>query len=179
MTESRVAGPLEELQRFGLDEPVDLDVAFCDLVKARDVTQGGPYELRFRGTRQPDGARVRGFVPLLQVEGGLITSGAMAQPVDTDAPPLDKSPVAVPLQKYSLTLTKRRKGNGDWYFEVAVRDGAQATDLTAYLRCLRDAADQALPVLRSRGLAVGSAEIISIAGQLYAARLTRQEGGAR
>lgn len=172
--------PLEEPLRFSLDTPVDLDVAYCDVFRARDPNHAGPFELRFRGTRQPDGLRVRGFVPLLEIEGALIHAGALQQPVNVDAiGPGERAFVAVPLLKFALTLTKRRKGNGQWWYEVAVRDGAQALDLAQYLRSLRDAAEHAVPVLAAAGYSVGAAEVISIAGTLFAARITRTDGGAR
>jgi hypothetical protein len=170
--------PLEEPLRLPLDEPVDLDVAWCDVFRAREPNQAGPFEMRFRGTKQPDGLRVRGFVPLLEIEGPLIHAGALLQPVNVDAlGPGERAFVAVPLVKFALTLTKRRKGNGHWLYEVAVRDGAQAVDLAQYLRSLHDAADHAVPVLQAHGYSVGAAEVISIAGTLFAARINRGGDG--
>lgn len=166
--------PLEETLRFSLDEPVEIDVSYCDVVRAREPNHSGPFELRIRGIRQPDGAHVRGFVPLLEIEGSLIHAGALLQAVNTDGiAPTERAFVAVPLAKFALTVTKRRKGNGHWLYEVTVRDGAQAVDLAQYLRSLRDAAEHAVPVLQGKGYPVGAAEVISIAGQLFAARSNR------
>lgn len=173
--------PLEEPQRFGLDVPVTIDVAFCDLMRSREPQHDGPYVLRIRGIRQPDGARVRAFVPLHEIEGGLLASQALLAPVNTDAlsGASDSAFVAVPIVQFALTFTKRRKGNGQWWYDVAVRHGARAVDLEAYLQLLRAAADKAVPVLRERGFSVGAAEVISIADTLYAARTIRAEGTAR
>jgi hypothetical protein len=78
----------------------------------------------------------------------------------------------VPLVKWALTFTKRRKGNGEWRYDVAVRRGGDPeVDLRHYLRCLRDAAEHALPVLTAHGFAVGAAEVVSIAGTLFGARV--------
>ncbi len=172
--------PLEETLRFSLDAPVDLDLSYCDVVRAREPNHSGPFELRIRGTRQPDGKHVRGFVPLLEIEGALLDVKALLAPVDTEGlGPSEKAFVAVPLAKYALTITKRRKGNGHWWYEVAVRDGAAAVDLAQYLRALHDAAEQAVPVLEQHGFRVGAAEVISMAGELFAVRTRRADGGAR
>lgn len=179
MTEARVAGPLEELLRFSLDDPIELDVIFCDLVHARDPNPGGPYELRLRGTRTSDGARVKGYVPLAQVEGSLLEAGAIAALVDTGGLPQGGGHMAVPLLRHTITLTKRRRGNGDMRFEVAVRDAAAGGDVAQYRRALQDAAEQLLPVLKREGYAVGAADVISIADTLFAVRINRVKGGGR
>ncbi|MBX3173243.1 MAG: hypothetical protein KF709_02470 [Gemmatimonadaceae bacterium] len=169
--------PIERTFRLSLDEPLVLDVSYCDLVHAHEPNVG-PFALRFRGTRQPDAQLVRGFVPLVEIEGGLLTSGALARPLDTSGlPPGDRGFLAVPLVHFALTLTKRRKGNGTWMVEVGVRRGV-ATDLQQYLQLLSAAAEHAVPVLTKHGLYAGSAEVISIAGQLFAARTNRMEGRA-
>lgn len=170
--------PLEEALRFSLDEPVDLDVAYCDVVRSRESSHSGPYELRLRGIRQPDGRHVRGFVPLLEIEGALISAKALEDPVNVDAlPPHERAFVAVPLLKFALTITKKRKGNGHWWYDVAVRGGAGAADLAQYLASLRDAAEKAVPVLEERGFRVGAAEVISIADTLFAVRINRRGDG--
>lgn len=173
MTTAHTDKPLEETLRFSLDDPVAIDISYCDLVHAREPNPNGPFELRIRGTRQPDGATVRGFIPLLQVEGALLHCDALLQPIDqAQLPQGERSHYAVPLVKWALTFTKRRKGNGEWRYDVAVRRGGDPeVDLRHYLRCLHDAADRALPVLTAHGFAVGAAEVISIAGTLFGARV--------
>jgi hypothetical protein len=173
VTTAHTDKPLEETLRFSLDDPVAIDIAYCDLVHARDPNPNGPYDLRIRGTRQPDAVAVRGFLPLLQVEGALLSSGALLQPIDVaQLPAGERSHYAVPLVKWALTITKRRRGNGEWTYDVAVRRGGDPeVDLRHYLRCLHDAADRALPVLAAHGFAVGAAEVISIAGTLFGARV--------
>lgn len=178
-SEARVAGPLEQRIQFSLDTPVELDVVFCDLVHAREPSHGGPFDLRFRGTRLSDHARVRAYVPLAQVEGALLDAGALAAAVRTDGLPAGGGGMAVPLEHYALTFTKERRGNGDMRFAVQVRDGAAGGDVALYRRGLEQAADEILPALAKRGLAAGAAEVVIIADALFAVRVNRRRRGAR
>ncbi len=170
------AAAVEHELRFGLDEPVEIDVQYCDVVSARPQTNAGPFELRFRGTRQPDGVLVRGFVPLLEIEGPMVAAGVIDTLVNTDGVAQGVRPVAVPLLKYALTITKRRKGNGAWSYDVDVRSLAAAVDFAQYLRALKDACEAA-PLLQKEGYAVGAADVIKIADSLFMVRTNRKEGG--
>lgn len=171
--------PLDEPLRFSLNEPVELDVTFCDAFRSREPSHTGLYELRLRGVRQPDGIRVRGFVPLAELEGGLLGAKVILSPVNVDAiPPGERAFLEVPLLHYALTITKRRKGNGDWWYEVVVRDGAGAGDVAQYARCLKDAGEAAR-ALTAQGYPVGSEDIISIADSLFLVRINRGEGVSR
>lgn len=179
MTATAQRAPIvEEDLRFSLDEPVEIDVSYCDVVPARPQTNAGPFELKFRGTRQPDGQLVRGFVPLLEIEGPMVAAGAIESLINTDGVAHGARPVAVALLKYALTITKRRKGNGTWAYDVDVRSGSAAVDLKQYLRALRDAGEAAL-ALQGQGYAVGATDVITMAGQLFAVRVNRKEGGGR
>lgn len=179
MTTSAARGAVpEEDLRFSLDEPIEIDVQFCDLVNARNPNHSGPYELRFRGTRQPDGARVRGFVPLLEIEGPMIAAGVITSAVDTDVrADHSRGPCEVHLLKHAVTITKRRKGNGAWAYDVEVRSGTAAVDLKRYQRCLKDAIEAA-NTLKEQGYAVGSEDVTRIADSLFAVRTNRMEGGS-
>lgn len=175
MTTARATRPIEHLVTLALDEVLELDVAFCDLVHARDPNPNGPFELRFRGQRRPDGAFVRFFAPLTQIEGALLGADVLRAPVSTDDVPTmgQGVPPAVPLAEHALRIVKVRRGNGAFAYDVAVRVARDGSDVAAYVQALRDAAQHALPVIAAAGFAVGAAELISVAGALHAARTYR------
>lgn len=183
MAESRTTTmsnqPLESLVKLALGEELQLDVAYCDLVLARDPNPNGPYELRFRGLRQPGGEAVRFFAPLTQIEGALLHAGVLSDLVKTDHVPARGAgvPPAVALNAYALTITMVRRGNGQFSYTAQVRDKTDHMQLTRYLQALHDAAEHAAPILRNAGYAVGAADIISVAGVLYAQRTHRHIPG--
>jgi hypothetical protein len=170
--------PLEEHPRLSVDVPIEIDVSYCDVVPARDASHGGPFDLRFRGTRQPDGTLVRLHVPLLEIQEGLLAAKALAAPVNTAGVPMqDERPMlAVPLLQWALTITKRQvRPRTHWHYDVEVRSGAHV-DLQHYMRAIRDAAERVAPMLTERGHAVGAVEIISIADTLFARRSSSHQG---
>jgi hypothetical protein len=171
---------LEDTIRLSIEEPLAIDVTFCDLVRAPMTAQHGePLELRFRGQRHPDGRHVRLHVPLSEIEGALISAGALAKLIDQSKMPSNvaRPMLEVPLLKYALRITKLRAGNGSIRYDVQVRRPAPVLDLEGYLQTLRWAADTAAPELQKRGFAVGAADVISIAAAVYAD--PRHQSGGR
>jgi hypothetical protein len=158
----------EENVRLSIDEPIDIDVTFCDVCRTPAGAQHGePLELRFRGQRHPDGKGVRVYVPLGEVEGELIGSGALKGAINTTDLPAGPDPLReISLDKHALTITKYRKGNGVHSYRVRVRRRARLVNPEGYLQALRFALDKAVPELTARGFSVGASDVISIAGQV-------------
>lgn len=159
----------EQVVRLSVDLPLALDVQFCDLCRAQaGAPHGEPLELRFRGQRLDDGEMVRLYLPLSEIEGPLLGAGALTERVDTDDLPRDKNPLReVKLDRSALTITKVRKGNGAFAYQVAVRQPATALEPRRYMAALSYALDKAVPELAKRGYAVGAEDVINIAGQLF------------
>ncbi|MHB1297323.1 MAG: hypothetical protein ACYC0B_02240 [Gemmatimonadaceae bacterium] len=174
--DERAVRPLESKVTLGYGESIDIDVAFCDLVLAQDPEV--MHDVRFRGTERPSGARVRLWIPLEEIEGPLVHEGVLRQHVKgrMDLSVVDKgNSLAIPLEQWKLRITKHRTGNGRWKYTVEALDPSRAEArgqriAAEYLRDIRIAADEIAPQLTERGHAVGSAEIISIAGELFARR---------
>lgn len=155
----------EKHYNLSLDETLELDVRFCDLVAGRD--HGSPYQVRFRGTRAGTHEGLRLYFDLEDVEGPMLHERILAAAVERPSRVDSATRVELRLEKWALTFRKYRVGGGRMKVEVRPR-GAPATAL--FTRALEEAADQVVPALTARGYAVGTEDVITIARDLMRAR---------
>lgn len=155
----------EKHYNLSLDEVLELDVRFCDLVAGRD--HGSPYQVRFRGTRAGTHEALRIYCDLEDVEGPMLHERILAAQVERPSRVDAATRVELKLERWALTLRKYRVGGGRIKVDVRPRN-QQVTE--QYQRALEEAADKLAPALTARGYAVGAGEVITIARDLMRAR---------
>lgn len=158
----------EQHVTLGFGESIEMDVRFCDLVAGRTA---GTFDVRFRGYRAGTQERIRFYADLEMIEGALVHEGVLRQSITPPAKMDERTAVEIKLEKYALAIARQRRGNGSWRYLVTARD---QSDVKQWTRAIAEAADTVAPELTSRGYAVGSSEIITIAGALVRRRSHQQ-----
>lgn len=165
---SQATNETSDVVRIGVDEPFALDVMFCDIMRAPSgAAHGEPLELRFRGQRADNGRAARVYFPISEIEGALLEAGVIPTRPDTANLPAGNGPLReVKLEKFALTFTKKRKGNGVFTYLVAVRHSAQLHNPEGYLQALKFALGEPLDLLQKRGFIVSTEDVINIADRV-------------